>query len=246
MKYPCGMILDLLPLYCDGVCGEESKAAVEEHLAECGNCQEEYHRLRKGERVVPFPKAELQKAEAIKRVKKKLNRKQAAIAAAAALTVAIILIAGWVLSAALFVTVPYSEGSVTVEAGKKEFLVTVQTDEQMDGRLSPMSLSSRFYVLEEDGKEVPALFLCCSAQLFDVLFRQKSPYEKWDRENDAVFTVDMNDWPEMSSAREIQRVYYYDGPAVKLHGAYYNQTPQEMLACSVLVWEKPGLGNIRK
>ncbi len=238
MKYPCGMIRDLLPLYCDGACGEESKAAVEEHLAECGGCQEEYHRLREGERVVPFPKAELQKAEAIKRVKKKLNRKQAAIAAAAALTAAVILITGWVLSAALFITVPYSEGSVTVEAGRKEILVTVRTDEQTDGRLSPMSLSSRFYVLEEDGKEVPALFLCCSAQLFDVLFRQETLYEEARRKNKVVFTVDANGWPEMSSAREIQRVYYYDGPAVKLHGAYYDQTPQEMLACSVLVWEK--------
>ena len=32
MKYPCDLIRDLLPLYQDGVCSEESRAAVEEHL----------------------------------------------------------------------------------------------------------------------------------------------------------------------------------------------------------------------
>ncbi len=38
-KYSCGLIRDLLPLYCDKVCGEESRRIVEEHLEECGECQ---------------------------------------------------------------------------------------------------------------------------------------------------------------------------------------------------------------
>lgn len=39
-KYPCGLIRDLIPLYRDGVCGEESKHIVEEHLQTCGECRE--------------------------------------------------------------------------------------------------------------------------------------------------------------------------------------------------------------
>ena len=39
MKYPCDLIRDLLPLYQDGVCSEESRAAVEEHLRECPSCR---------------------------------------------------------------------------------------------------------------------------------------------------------------------------------------------------------------
>lgn len=37
-KYPCGLVRDLLPLYFDNVCGEESRRIVEEHLRECSEC----------------------------------------------------------------------------------------------------------------------------------------------------------------------------------------------------------------
>lgn len=36
----CDIIQDLLPLYHDGVCSEESRTAVEEHLAGCGTCRQ--------------------------------------------------------------------------------------------------------------------------------------------------------------------------------------------------------------
>ncbi len=39
-KYSCGIVRDLMPLYRDGVCGEESRRIVEEHLRECTDCRE--------------------------------------------------------------------------------------------------------------------------------------------------------------------------------------------------------------
>jgi len=36
MNYNCGIINDLLPLYVDDACSEESKAAIEVHLALTG------------------------------------------------------------------------------------------------------------------------------------------------------------------------------------------------------------------
>lgn len=45
MKHNCDIIKDLLPLYCDGVCSDASKAAVEEHIEECGRCNEVYKNL---------------------------------------------------------------------------------------------------------------------------------------------------------------------------------------------------------
>lgn len=42
----CEVIRDLLPLYLDGVCSEETKKIVEEHLAECGECQEYMQQLQ--------------------------------------------------------------------------------------------------------------------------------------------------------------------------------------------------------
>ena len=42
----CRIIEDLLPLYLDDACSEESKGAVEEHLASCEACREKAERMR--------------------------------------------------------------------------------------------------------------------------------------------------------------------------------------------------------
>lgn len=39
-KNICNIIGDLIPLYCDNMCSEESRAAVEEHTAECEKCRQ--------------------------------------------------------------------------------------------------------------------------------------------------------------------------------------------------------------
>lgn len=39
MKLSCGIIMDLLPLYEEGICSEETKKAVEDHLKECHTCR---------------------------------------------------------------------------------------------------------------------------------------------------------------------------------------------------------------
>ena len=40
MNYPCSVIQDLLPLYIDGVCSEESRKVIDEHLAGCAACRQ--------------------------------------------------------------------------------------------------------------------------------------------------------------------------------------------------------------
>ena len=35
---PCNVIIDLLPLYNEGICSDESREIIEEHLKECENC----------------------------------------------------------------------------------------------------------------------------------------------------------------------------------------------------------------
>ena len=49
MNYPCGIIKDLLPLYIDDVCNEESRTAVEIHLSECENCRNYYASMKSQE-----------------------------------------------------------------------------------------------------------------------------------------------------------------------------------------------------
>lgn len=96
----CNIVRDLLPLYHDGVCSEESRAAVEEHLAGCEAC-----RRLLADMDAPLPAAEKTEtkddAAAVQRIagewrrgKWKSWRKGAAVAA-----LACALLAGlWVLA----------------------------------------------------------------------------------------------------------------------------------------------------
>ena len=45
MKLSCGVMEDLLPLYVDGGCTEETAAAVEEHLGDCPDCRKTYEQM---------------------------------------------------------------------------------------------------------------------------------------------------------------------------------------------------------
>jgi len=78
MTYPCGIIKDLLPLYMDDVCNEESRQAVEEHLAECESCRNDYDIMKGtgdiGNRNSKYPE-DLEMADRLKCVKRKINKR---------------------------------------------------------------------------------------------------------------------------------------------------------------------------
>ncbi len=48
MKISCEIIQDLLPLYCDGVCSQDSKQAIEAHLQDCGKCKADMRFMEQG------------------------------------------------------------------------------------------------------------------------------------------------------------------------------------------------------
>lgn len=83
----CDIIRDLLPLYCDGACSEETRLAVEAHLAACESCRGELHAMRKATPAACAPDAlHLARAaeSAWKRGKKAAFFKGCAVALAAA------------------------------------------------------------------------------------------------------------------------------------------------------------------
>ena len=54
MKLACHIVRDLLPLYAEGLLGEESAADVRAHLVECPLCQRELAELQNAEIPAPF------------------------------------------------------------------------------------------------------------------------------------------------------------------------------------------------
>ena len=57
------IIQDLLPLYCDGVCSEESKQLILVHMQTCGKCREEL-RVLESPLCVPENNEELEASRA--------------------------------------------------------------------------------------------------------------------------------------------------------------------------------------
>ncbi len=92
-KYSCDMIQDLLALYHDGICSEDSRAAVEQHLAECERCRETIKLL--GDTELENRIAE-QTGTVIKNHKKKQRRKIIVIIAVA-VTVLLAVVFFWVI-----------------------------------------------------------------------------------------------------------------------------------------------------
>jgi len=78
MTYPCEIIKDLLPLYIDDVCNEESKQAVKQHLSQCEACRHTYNTMKETD---GFAKEEsstpedITMASSLKKVKNRMKGK---------------------------------------------------------------------------------------------------------------------------------------------------------------------------
>lgn len=75
MKITCEIIKDLLPLYCDGVCSEESNVLVEEHLTECDKCREDVRLMKEKINAVSVFAADGKAVKAARAARKKGKRK---------------------------------------------------------------------------------------------------------------------------------------------------------------------------
>lgn len=95
MSKQCKIVEDLLPLYHDGVCSEESRQMVDEHLAQCEDCRKMLGQID-GELVSPAAKdADI---KPLKNINKAVNRgKRKALVAGIAITLAVLLAVfiGW-------------------------------------------------------------------------------------------------------------------------------------------------------
>ena len=110
---PCGVIRDLLPLYTEDLCSEESRALVESHLKNCPDCRRLKESMKKTE---PLP---ADSGEGLKKIKKELKNRKLRTAAMAALLVFVLLVSffSWYSKPEYY---PYSEKLISVrDLGEK-------------------------------------------------------------------------------------------------------------------------------
>lgn len=129
MKLSCEVIRDLLPLYEDEVCCEESKELVEEHLSECAACRDLQEKFKIPEKTL-LPEEEILLAEEEKRIRRIFRR----------------IKRRWRLSlAAVLLLIPLTcVGIITYHEYRGEGLCFTNLDEVM--------MCSRFFKLLEEEK----------------------------------------------------------------------------------------------
>lgn len=97
MSRECKIVEDLLPLYHDGICSQESRELVEGHLNKCRNCRERLGQID-GELALPAAtEAELKPLKDISKTVKQGKRRALITGVSLALSVVLILFAGWVI-----------------------------------------------------------------------------------------------------------------------------------------------------
>lgn len=74
MKISCEIIEDLLPLYIDEVCSEESKKMVEDHLCECSACKKKLDEMKKNFLEDETIMNNIKEAKPIRNLSEKWNR----------------------------------------------------------------------------------------------------------------------------------------------------------------------------
>ncbi len=176
MKYPCDLIRDLLPLYQDGVCSEESRAAVEEHLRECPSCRAYQTALCEADGLFPVPgeepeqaaDQEFRKAASLRAVRKTLLQRQvlAAVLALAVLAVLVLSSIGFLRSSGQ--VIPY-EDNISVS----------MVDGNLMGRLQGNEATHLTIKRVESEEGETYLFFCLSGNRWDDLVTSDEVYSEY-------------------------------------------------------------------
>lgn len=116
----CEMMHDLLPLYADGVCSEESKKIVNEHLAECKECSDMLKKLN--QKVAVAADTDI---SALKKIKRRFRIIKTAIIAAAVL----------LLCGGLFGGYMWAVTDCSMDYEKYNIAEDVHVEEDADGNL---------------------------------------------------------------------------------------------------------------
>jgi hypothetical protein len=114
MTLTCEIIRDLLPLYHDHACSDESREAVAEHLKTCAGCQKALADLS-AELVQATTLTDLEQASvrSLQALQKKLLQKNVLVAGCSVIAVVVALLGAWAFIAYRETPIAYHEGLVT-------------------------------------------------------------------------------------------------------------------------------------
>ena len=222
MKCKCGIIKDLLPLYVDHVCSDESKELINEHLPECKECKSYMDSLRESqavEAVAYDEETERRKVKMMLEMKKKLLFRNILVAV---FTVLILGAAGTsVIHYLKRTTVPIPETKPMEVVYENDDLVLNITDAIWS------DASGVRFTLTEDGKSYECVAVAMNTSKWNELISSDKTCSK--------YTIAYRE----KGANEIDRVYY-SGEGKNLeypHNGELNENDIQMLDYT-LVWSR--------
>lgn len=190
MKYKCEIIQDLLPLYADNICSEESKKMIEEHLSECPDCREYLEELKNN----PIAESELKntdenKTEIVRKLKHKIMKRNITIA----------LLNTLIIILALFGTYKYLENA-NEQITSTNINSVVLSDNNLVINFSKVykSVSQQRFTIEENGVTYKCLAISAdTTKLYNLL-------NLTNAQSSHVLIYNVNE------ENDVDRVYYYD------------------------------------
>lgn len=220
MNCPCSLIQDLLPLYHDGACSEETGKIVEEHLSACARCKDFYNCLCEADEMVfddaPDAALEMKKAASFRAVKKQLRIRQLGLVLLALGVFAILS-----LSSITFLKRSeqmISPDSVSVSMTDGSLLGRLQGNRANHLKIKPVSAV-------QDGQPKTLLFFCLSGSRWDDLLTGEDVFSEY-----VLCPADKN-------AAEIDQVFYYTGEYTGIESMSAEDL-QTIIDSSVLLWSK--------
>lgn len=220
MKYSCDIIQDLLPLYLDGVCSEESKIAIEQHLSECSDCKMFYDTMREADEIeidTHDAGRERQKAESFQVVKKKIFRKQIVVTA---------------VTVVVLIAIALTSVGVLKNTNK-----IVEYEDNISVSMVDGSLVGRLCGSQENYVKIKRVTSTISGQEETYLFFYVSA-RKWDEiiTNPEVFSEYMLCSAD-KGADHIDAVYYFTGDYTDIESVT-DKKLQSIIDSSELLWRK--------
>lgn len=209
MSLTCGIIKDLLPLYAENLCGDESREAVEAHLTVCESCRSLLEGMKQPDGTSPV------EALPLKSISRKIKKKQIRLTALA-LCLALFLITAYQGRVNQLKPIPYEAGfQFSVTADENGGLIL-----KYDNSLEPFAIEGYMDLAESGSVKV-------SPYIYSISFRQYEKRPVIDTGKDLPLT----DTPSspFGQSKEILlsghsslpvKIYYVNpnGPAVLLYG----------------------------
>ncbi|MDR2504887.1 MAG: zf-HC2 domain-containing protein [Oscillospiraceae bacterium] len=256
MEIPCGVVRDLLPLYHDNVCGEESRDLVAEHVAACEGCKKALDAFKDEATDVyqPTP-SELKMLGALAKLKHKQFRWRFFAIVLAVVCTAVIVTAFTRYTLRRQLPIPYEEGMLTVAVDEDSYLRIVPNKNSLTGS----AWFERKVI--KDGNEYNAIYFHYWEQLYERLPWNTHYYSTTlngimvgsidptiTREDILMpqsyyWGADRNQW---DISYNVGAIYYLEKELGSVNATADDATFAKQTEGAILIWEREKAGEIEE